>query len=179
MRNIRFKLMLALLVAAFAPAALAERSAGETLDDATLATRVKGALVDSDKVTANHINVEVYQGAVQLGGFVESTTEHEAALAATRRIGAAKEVIDAMVVLPGHRSLGQTVDDASAQVALKAKLAEIEGLGAAHKINTEVKQGHALLSGFLGHADQIAKAGEIAKGIGGITKVHNKIALKP
>lgn len=179
MRNACLKLMLALLVITFAPSALADRTAGENLDDAALATRVKSALVDSDKVTASHINVEVYQGTVQLGGFVESKTEHDAALAAARSNGPATAVIDAMVVLPGHRSLGQTVDDAAGQASLKTKLAQIEGLGAAHKINTEVKQGHVLLTGFLGHADQIAKAGEIARGIDGVKEVHNKIALKP
>jgi hyperosmotically inducible periplasmic protein len=160
-------------------AALAQRTAGENVDDATLATRTKGALVDADQVTAAHINVEVYKGVVQLGGFVESKAEHDAALAAARRIGAAAEVVDAMVVLPGHRTLGQTVDDATLQAKLKLKLADIQGLGTAHKINTEVKQGHVLLSGFVNHAEQRTKAGEIASAIEGAKKVHNMLAVKP
>lgn len=159
--------------------ALAQRTAGENIDDATLATRTKGALVDADKVTAAHINVEVYKGVVQLGGFVESKTEHDAALAAARRIGAATEVVDAMVVLPGHRTLGQTVDDAALQTKLKLKLADIQGLGTAHKINTEVRQGHVLLSGFVNHAEQRSKAGQIASGVEGAKKVHNMLAVKP
>lgn len=170
-------LLASLLVAA--PAAFAQRTAGEDIDDATLATRTKGALVDADKVVATHINVEVYKGVVQLGGFVESKAEHEAALAAARRIGAATEVVDAMVVLPGHRSLGQTVDDAAVQARLKLKLADIQGLGTAHKINTEVKQGHVLLSGFVNHAEQRTKAGQIASTIEGAKKVHNMLAVKP
>jgi hyperosmotically inducible protein len=170
---------LALAFAAFALPASAERTAGENIDDATVATRVKAVLIESDQVSANHINVEVYQGVVQLGGFVESETERAAALAATRRIGAAKEVIDAMVILPGHRTLGQTVDDAGIQVSLNAELAKVEGVDAVHKIITQVRQGHVLLSGFLGHADQIARAGQIANGISGVKEVHNKIALKP
>jgi hyperosmotically inducible protein len=162
-----------------APFALAQRTAGENLDDATLITRTKGALIDSDKVSADHINVEAYNGVVQLGGFVESKAEHDAAMAAARRIGAAREVIDAMVVLPGHRSLGQTIDDTAMQARLKVKLADIQGLGTAHKINTEVRQGHILLSGFVGHAEQRAEAGRLAASIDGAIKVHNMLALKP
>jgi hyperosmotically inducible protein len=169
--------LLALLVAV--PVALAQRSAGENVDDATLATRAKGALIDSDKVSANHINVEVYKGAVQLGGFVESKAEHDAAMAAVRRIGAASEVIDAMVVLPGHRSLGETMDDTALQAKLKVKMADVQGLGTSHKINTEVRQGHILLSGFVNNAEQRTKAGQIAAGIEGTKKVHNMLAVKP
>ena len=161
------------------PVAHAQRTAGENVDDATLAARAKGALVDADKVSAGHINVEVYKGAVQLGGFVDSKTEHDAAMAAVRRIGAAAEVIDAMVVLPGHRTLGQTVDDTALQARLKVKLADVQGLGTSHKINTEVKQGHVLLSGFVNHAEQRTKAGQIAAGIEGAKKVHNMLAVKP
>jgi osmotically-inducible protein OsmY len=168
-----------LIAFALVPVALAQRTAGENLDDATLATRTKGALVDSDKVSANHINVEVYKGAVQLGGFVESKEEHAAALAAARRIGAATEVLDALVVLPGHRTIGETVDDAAVQAKLKIRLADIQGLGTAHKINTEVRQGHVLLSGFVNHAEQRTKAGQLAAGVEGATKVHNMLAVKP
>jgi osmotically-inducible protein OsmY len=170
-------LLLSLLLAS--PLAIAQRSAGENVDDATLATRTKGALVDADEVSAAHINVEVYKGVVQLGGFVDSRTEHDAALAAARRIGATAEVVDAMVVLPGHRTLGQTVDDTALQAKLKLRLAEVQGLGTSHKINTEVKQGHVLLSGFVNHAGQRSKAGQIAAAIEGTKKVHNLLAVKP
>ena len=164
---------------AVTPVALAQRTAGENVDDATLATRTKGALADADKVSALGINVEVYKGVVQLGGFVETKAEHDAAMAAARRIGAATEVIDAMVVLAGHRSLGQTIDDAAVQTRLKVKMVEVQGLGTAHKINTEVRQGHVLLSGFVGNAAQRAEAGRLAAGIEGAREVHNKLAIKP
>ena len=179
MRKLLRIVLFAVLPLVAVPAALAQRTAGENVDDATLATRTKGALIDADKVSAGHINVEVYKGVVQLGGFVESKAEHDAAMAAARRIGAATEVVDAMVVLPGHRSLGQTVDDAALQAKLKLKLADVQGLGTSHKINTEVKQGHVLLSGFVNHAEQRTQAGQIAATIEGAKKVHNMLAVKP
>lgn len=175
----RFATMFLLSLLFAVPAAFAERSAGENIDDATLATRTKGALVDADKVSAAHINVEVYKGVVQLGGFVESKAEHDAALVAARRIGAATEVVDALVVLPGHRSVGETIDDAAVQAKLKLKLADLQGVGTAHRINSEVRQGQVLLSGFVNHADQRTKAGQIAASIEGAKKVHNMLAVKP
>jgi osmotically-inducible protein OsmY len=40
-------------------------------------------------------------------------------------------------------------------------------------INTDVKMGHVLMSGFV-HGDKArAQAGEIAKGISGVKQVHN------
>ena len=179
MNHLKLVRLLALITLLLLPGlALADRQAGEVLDDVTIATRVKGALIDNDKVSALHIDVEVHSGVVQLGGFVESKTEHDAALAATRRIGAAKGVLDAMVILPGSRSAGRTVDDALIQTTLRAKLLSGEGIATAHRINTEVRQGEVLLSGFVGHESEIKKAGEIAAGIEGVRKVHNRIAKK-
>jgi osmotically-inducible protein OsmY len=82
-----------------------------------------------------------------------------------------------MVVLPGTRSLGQTLDDTKLQAQLKTKLADIEGVAAAHRINTEVRQGHVLLTGFVGHDGQRTQAGSIARGINGVKAVHNKISV--
>ncbi len=178
----RFPLRHVVLLAAallLAPAAFAEKTAGERVDDTTLATSVKGALVDSDEVSAGHINVETYKGVVQLGGFVESEQERSAAIAAAGKVQGAVSVLDAMVVLTGSRTFGQTVADTEIQTKLKTKLATSEGIEKAVRINTEVKQGHILLTGFVAKPDQKAKAGEIAHGIADVKQVHNLISMKP
>lgn len=162
-----------------ASAASASRTVGQNVDDATLATRAKAALVDDRHVAAGQINVEVHGGVVQLGGFVDSDAEKASALAAVRRIGEARSVQDALVVQPGTRSLGQTLDDTKLQTELKAKLAKITGLAAAHRINTEVRQGHVLLSGFVGHESQKSQAGTVASGLPGVKAVHNKLIVVP
>jgi len=161
------------------PVAHAEKTAGERIDDTTIATTAKAALIDSDKVSANHINVEVYQGHVQLAGFVDSEAEKAAAVAAARKVDGVVKIHEGMVVLKGHRSLGQTLDDTTIQTKLKAKLVDIEGVDRAIAINTEVKQGHVLLSGWVSADKYRKQAGEIAHGIEGVKKVHNYIALKP
>lgn len=161
----------------FASTTFASRTAGENVDDATLAAHAKTALVDDRHVAAGHINIEVRRGVVQLGGFVDTDVERTSAIAAVRRIHGVGSVQDAMVVLPGTRSLGQTLDDTKIQTQLKARLADIEGVAAAHRINTEVRQGHVLLTGFVGHDGQRTQAGSIARGINGVKAVHNKISV--
>jgi hyperosmotically inducible protein len=159
------------------PASFAETT-GEYIDDATVATQTKAALVANETVSALDINVEVYKGVVQLSGFVESDAQQSAALAAAGKIDGARKVLDAIVVLPGTRSMGEAVDDTTIQAKLKAGLANVEGIGDAVDINTWVRQGHVLLAGFVDSDKVKSAAGKVASGISGVRKVHNHIAVK-
>lgn len=159
------------------PASFAETT-GEYIDDATVATQTKAALVANETVSALDINVEVYKGVVQLSGFVESDAQQSAALAAAGKIDGARKVLDAIVVLPGTRSMGEAVDDTTIQAKLKAGLANVEGVGDAVDINTWVRQGHVLLAGFVDSDKVKSAAGKVASGISGVRKVHNHIAVK-
>lgn len=49
-----------------------QKSTGEFIDDAAITTKVKTALIRSDEVDANDVNVETFKGTVQLSGFVDS-----------------------------------------------------------------------------------------------------------
>ena len=175
MSNLRMMTWATLTSLALAVPALAEKTTGQVIDDSTIATGTKAALIDKDKVSAGSLNVEVSKGTVQLAGFVDSEAEKAAALKTAHQVKGVVKVLDAMVVLPGHRTAGQTLDDTTIQATLKAKLTEIEGAGKAFDINTDVKSGHVLMSGFV-HGDKArAQAGEIAKGIKGVKQVHNFI----
>jgi hyperosmotically inducible protein len=159
------------------PASFAETT-GEYIDDATVATQTKAALVANETVSALDINVEVYKGVVQLSGFVESEAQQAAALATAGKIDGDRKVLDAIVVLPGTRSMGEAVDDTTIQAKLKAGLANVEGIGDAVDINTWVRQGHVLLAGFVDSDKVKSAAGKVASGISGVKKVHNHIAVK-
>jgi hyperosmotically inducible protein len=157
--------------------AFADKTAGETVDDTTIATSTKAALIDNDKVSAGSINVEVNKGTVQLAGFLDSQAEKSAAVATAGKVKGVVKVLDGLVVLPGHRTMGETIDDTTIQAKLKTELANVEGMDKAFSVNTGVRQGHVLLSGFV-HGDKArAQAGEIAKGISGVNQVHNHIAV--
>jgi len=178
-RTLSSKSLLAAIVSVVlaSPASFAE-TAGEYIDDATVGTQTKAALVDNETVSALDINVEVYKGVVQLSGFVESDAQESAALATAGKIDGAKKVLDAIVVLPGSRSMGEAVDDTTIQAKLKADLANVEGIGDAVAINTWVKQGHVLLAGFVDSDKVKSAAGKVASGISGVKKVHNHIAIE-
>lgn len=154
-------------------------TAGQYIDDATLATKVKAALVENELSTGLEINVEVYKGNVQLSGFVESEAQKTAVLATAGKVEGARQVLDAVVVLPGSRSMGQAVDDTTIQAKLKTELAKVEGFGNAVAVNTEVRQGQVLLAGFVDDAKVKNAAEQVAGGISGVEKVHNFISVEP
>jgi hyperosmotically inducible protein len=160
------------------PLAYAEKTTGETIDDSTVATSTKAALVETKGVSSGNINVEAYKGVVQLGGFVDTQAEKDAALAAARKVGGVTRVLDGLVVSAGDRSMGMTLDDTTIQTKLKADLTEKMGTEKALAINTDVRRGEALLSGWVANAKYRTEAGEIAKGISGVKKVHNMLAIK-
>jgi osmotically-inducible protein OsmY len=91
-----------LLAAAFAAATLAtlpacttdgqQRSVGQTVDDTTLLTRVKTALIQAKDVKANDVNVDVRNGVVQLKGVVASSAERTAAESVARGVSGVKSV---------------------------------------------------------------------------------------
>jgi hyperosmotically inducible periplasmic protein len=55
------------------------RSTGEMLDDATIKTKVKAALVNDPEVAGMSIDVTVDRGDVQLGGWVKNASERKKA----------------------------------------------------------------------------------------------------
>ena len=173
MLKLRMTTLVAIAGLVLAGPAVADKTAGQTVDDSTIATEVKAALIDKDKVSAGSLNVEVNKGTVQVAGFVDSQGEKTAALKTAGTVKGVVKVLDAMVVMPGHRSVGRTMDDTTIQAKLKADLAKVEGADKAFSINTDVKNGHVLMSGFV-HGDKArTQAGEIAKGISGVKQVHN------
>lgn len=67
-------------------------SAGEHVDDTALTANVKAAMVNQPELNASEINVETYQGTVQLSGFASSQADIDKAVAAARSINGVKSV---------------------------------------------------------------------------------------
>lgn len=66
--------------------------------DDVVTANVKSALASQSGLNPADINVETYQGKVQLGGFVSSQREIDTALAAARSITGVKSVTNDMRV---------------------------------------------------------------------------------
>jgi osmotically-inducible protein OsmY len=68
------------------------KTVGETIDDATLTTRVKTALLNAEGVPGTTIDVDTFKGVVTLSGGVKTAAERDKAIAVARKIGGVKDV---------------------------------------------------------------------------------------
>jgi len=87
-----------LLVAALATAC--GKSAGETIDDATITTRVKTALLNDPEVGGLRIDVDTFRGVVTLSGRVMTPEEEKTAVELARRVGGVTDVKSTLQVQP-------------------------------------------------------------------------------
>lgn len=76
------------------------KTVGETIDDTTITTRVKTAMLNDPAVGGLAIDVDTFKGVVTLSGRVESQAEKAQAVAIARRTSGVVEVKDALQVLP-------------------------------------------------------------------------------
>ncbi len=94
---------LALAVVLSAPLVTAcGKTVGETIDDTTITTRVKTAMLNDPAVGGLRIDVDTYKGAVTLSGRVKSQAEKDQAIALARRVSGVTEVKDALQIIPGQ-----------------------------------------------------------------------------
>ncbi len=93
---------LALALALAAPLAIIAcgKTVGEAIDDTTITTRVKTAMLNDPGVGGLRIDVDTFKGVVTLSGRVKSQAEKEQALALARMIGGVVEVKDALQIVP-------------------------------------------------------------------------------
>jgi osmotically-inducible protein OsmY len=68
------------------------KSVGETIDDATITTRVKTSLLNDPDVGGLRIDVDTFKGVVTLSGRVKSKDEEAKAVALARKIGGVSDV---------------------------------------------------------------------------------------
>ena len=67
-------------------------SVGQYIDDAALTANVKAAIVADPRLKAGEINVETYQGTVQLSGFVAQADDVAKAAQVARTVKGVKSV---------------------------------------------------------------------------------------
>ncbi len=71
-------------------------TAGEYVDDATISTKVRAAIIDN--IGVNQISVETMQNVVQLSGFVDSSQIKAKAGDIARRTSGVKDVKNNIIV---------------------------------------------------------------------------------
>jgi hyperosmotically inducible periplasmic protein len=78
----------------------AKRSTGEYIDDKTINTKVKAALLNDAAVSGIQVNVETYNGVVQLSGFVDDPDQIPRATEVAQGVEGVRAVRNDMIVRP-------------------------------------------------------------------------------
>jgi len=152
-------------------------SAGTSLDDSVITTKVKSALFADPEVKSFDIKVETRKGTVQLSGFVDSQTRIDRALDLARRVEGVKNVENHMTVRTGQSSLGNQIDDSVITSKIKSSFladAEVKGLD----ILVVTNKGEVQLSGFADNSAQMERAIAVANKVEGVNRVINKMSVK-
>jgi hyperosmotically inducible protein len=76
------------------------KSVGETIDDATITTRVKTSLLNDPEVGGLRIDVDTFKGVVTLSGRVKTKEEEAKAIALARKISGVSDVKSTLQVQP-------------------------------------------------------------------------------
>jgi osmotically-inducible protein OsmY len=76
------------------------KSVGETIDDATITTRVKTSLLNDPDVGGMRIDVDTFKGVVTLSGAVKSPAERDKAVGLARKINGVKDVKSTLQITP-------------------------------------------------------------------------------
>jgi hyperosmotically inducible protein len=92
-------LLLALVVAVPLTVACA-KTVSEALDDTTITTRVKTAMLNDPMVGGLGIDVDTLKGVVTLSGRVTSQAERQQAISLARRVTGVTDVKDALQIVP-------------------------------------------------------------------------------
>ena len=101
MRKLNYWKSLMLAILLIAPLTTAcGKTVGETIDDTTITTRVKTAMLNDPTVGGLRIDVDTFKGVVTLSGRVKSQSEKDQAVALARKISGVVEVKDSLQVIP-------------------------------------------------------------------------------
>jgi hyperosmotically inducible protein len=155
-----------------------QKSFGEQVDDTMITTRVKAELIADPLTKAHEIDVEVFKGRVQLNGFVRSQAMRDQAVYLARRVNGVVAVDNNLKLKQeGERTAGESIDDSTLTMNVKSALAS-DSRTNAFRINVETRDSVVLLAGFVNSATARSAAGEVARGINGVARVDNQLAVK-
>lgn len=160
------------LIAGMSHSAMAQ----STVDDATITSKVKVALVENPATKARQINVDTRNGIVQLNGFVESSEAKSEAENAARTVSGVKSVENNLQVRNGERTMGNALSDAEVTTKVKAALIA-DSRTKAYQIEVTTYKGIVSLGGFVSSTAEKDAAENVAKNVNGVVKVENGLKV--
>jgi hyperosmotically inducible protein len=169
--------LLATVAFALSAPAVAEKSAGERIDDGAIVTQVKASLLAEKSVHGNDVNVEVYRGVVLLSGFVATQAQKDTAAKVAKNTAGVASVRNEIAV-HSATSVGTKLDDTVLVGKVKSALVEAKDVKSG-QINVESRGGVVQLGGFVSSQGMRDRAISIAKGVSGVKRVDDAMFVKP
>jgi len=102
-------------------------STGEYVDDKTMSTKIKTALVRDPEVKAHQVNVTTFRGTVQLSGFVDSQQQKDRATEIIKNMEGVKELHNDLVVATGRNSGEALKNDSDTGIKAETKIKAEDG----------------------------------------------------
>lgn len=115
-------------------------STGEVVDDVTVTTKVKAALVADSETKERDIKVQTYRGVVELSGFVNSRGERREAARVAADVQGVREVRNDLAVEDQSRTVGMAIDDSVIRTKVKGALIA-NSVTKAHEIDVSAHNG--------------------------------------
>lgn len=100
MKRNQFTALLAAILLVLPLLAACGKTVGDTIDDATITTRIKTAFVNDPVVGAARIDVDTFKGVVTLSGRVKSKDEEAKAISLAKSIKGVVDVKSTLQIQP-------------------------------------------------------------------------------
>ncbi len=155
----------------------AQKSAGNVVDDSTIAASVKTGLLAEKSVSGHDVNVEVYKGVVLLSGFVTEQAQKDTAGKIAKGVSGVASVRN-QIAVHAKTSMGTKLDDTALVAKVKAALVDADKVSAG-QINVEARGGIVQLGGFVTSEGMRDRAMKVAKGVSGVKRVDDAMFVKP
>mgnify|MGYP001817734648 CR=1 FL=1 len=162
------------VLAAVAGPALADKTAGEMVDDSLIQGNVKTKIMAEDFGEGASVNLETRKGVVQLGGFIDDVETGKKLAEVAAAVDGVKSVDNQLHAKRGDRSAGRAIDDGVATTRVKSAIASAN-FGDGVAINVDTYNGVVLLTGFADNKESKKRAGELAAADGNVDDVINGI----
>ena len=162
-----------------------ERTAGDSLHDASITMRIKTTYLFDGHLNPFRINVDTRDGVVTLHGSVPSDIHRDLAVEIARNADGVTEVRDDLLVASdsgegpdeAEKSFGEAVHDASTTATVKMALAFQRGVKGSH-ITVHTERGTVTLSGEVASEAERQLATRVARDADGVKDVVNRLQVR-
>jgi len=155
----------------------ADRTAGQVIDDMSIAARLKAAFAADPTTDAIKIDIEVDRDNVQLNGWVDSDAERQRAGEIARSLKGVASVKNNLQLQSHDRTAGEYIDDKLLITKVKAELADDPMV---ESLTIDVESDHGAVS-LGGHVDTDAEreaALKAAKRVAGVKTVIDNLEVR-